>query len=668
MIFAKNFSGKASLDKPKVYTLDIFDTCLTRRIGNPQDLFFFLGKRLFEKGFINCSPELFARSRKEAENRAVNAFGESCAGIEEIYQRLGEILKVKSPDLKILLEEELNLENEFIVKVPAFEKYLAEIQGNIKLFISDTYFPARFLAAQLKKTGFFKDEDPIFASCEFRASKKSGELFKAMLHRTGYRASEIKHIGNDRQSDFEGAAKAGIRAEIFSEANLSRYEKKHSESVYLTEGLGSLFAGASRYVRLSLPAGNIKERAIREVCSGVAAPLLTAYVQWILAQALEQGIKRLYFISRDGQVLLEIAKRIILKNSIDIELRYLYGGRHAWYLPGVQSSSRLGEDEIMKAPDFLSPESLFSRLNLTCDEVESELAELGLKKKDWDKNLSEGNRALIISKISNGFLDKKISSKAESSRRLLFDYLSQEKVGDGVRSGFVDLGWRGNLQRSVSGCLKDNGRPLPVWFYFGLARKNFSRDEGKSFCYMFDVEAKTGSLKLWKEYISWMEIFTAGDHGSVLGYHRTGSGIDPVLSQQKNDDALAWGLDYYRRAVRAFVEALDIEKTMKLYEIDVRTSLDNAFSAFHYSPTREEAQAWGSFVFSTDPSGKYGKSFAYPFRFNDWAKMLMGKYYTAGQRWKMGSWVLTPRMTRFTISLTLFIKKKLGKLIRKLKN
>ena len=49
---------------------DIFDTLLTRAVAKPEDVFVLLGRRLWELGLITCSPEVFARQRVYAEERA----------------------------------------------------------------------------------------------------------------------------------------------------------------------------------------------------------------------------------------------------------------------------------------------------------------------------------------------------------------------------------------------------------------------------------------------------------------------------------------------------------------------------------------------------------------------------------------------------------------------
>lgn len=43
----------------------------------------------------------------------------------------------------------------------------------------------------------------------------------------------------------------------------------------------------------------------------VTAPVLIAYVQWVLDQAVARKIKQIYFLSRDGYVMHRIAQKLL---------------------------------------------------------------------------------------------------------------------------------------------------------------------------------------------------------------------------------------------------------------------------------------------------------------------------------------------------------------------
>ena len=96
--------------------------------------------------------------------------------------------------------------------------------------------------------------------------------------------------------------------------------------------LAARFARASRAARAAVEAASEHEAAIRDVAAGVAGPALVGFVLWIQEQARQRGLRRLRFLSRDGQVLYELTRRLApgagprirLQQPPDLELR-----RHA---------------------------------------------------------------------------------------------------------------------------------------------------------------------------------------------------------------------------------------------------------------------------------------------------------------------------------------------------
>jgi predicted HAD superfamily hydrolase len=61
--------------------------------------------------------------------------------------------------------------------------------------------------------------------------------------------------------------------------------------------------------------------AYATLAADVVAPCYVAYVKWLLNDAQKRGIKRLYFLSRDGYILMKIAENM---EHDGIELRYLF--------------------------------------------------------------------------------------------------------------------------------------------------------------------------------------------------------------------------------------------------------------------------------------------------------------------------------------------------------
>lgn len=81
------------------------------------------------------------------------------------------------------------------------------------------------------------------------------------------------------------------------------------------------------------------------LATDVVAPCYVAYVKWVLSDARKRGIERLYFLSRDGYILMKIAENM---EHEGIVLRYLFLSRRSLYLPYLCGG---GEKEYLDIVD-----------------------------------------------------------------------------------------------------------------------------------------------------------------------------------------------------------------------------------------------------------------------------------------------------------------------------
>lgn len=65
----------------------------------------------------------------------------------------------------------------------------------------------------------------------------------------------------------------------------------------------------------------------------ILARALGDFTQWALGRALAAGVRRLYFLSRDGWYPFRLGEALRRGWDLPIECRYLYGSRRAWRLP-----------------------------------------------------------------------------------------------------------------------------------------------------------------------------------------------------------------------------------------------------------------------------------------------------------------------------------------------
>lgn len=607
---------------------DIFDTLLTRAVAKPEDVFLLLGGRFCESGVLACSPEVFARQRMYAEERA-NLCTVGHPSLRAIYDELVRSFGIPDQTLGLMLNEELKLEAELSRRVPGAERLLqtARARAGSIAFISDTNLPSHYLRELLRIHGFWQSGDRIFASCECGVDKGRGTMFPHVARELGVRPWHLLHHGNDDVADVRNGRWSGWKVRHTTDAKLNRYEDALASASYATGGLASLMAGASRLARLSANPSGERERAICDVTAGVMAPTLTAWVTWIMRRAVAAGCKKVYFISRDGQVLVEIAHRLegVLRTGLD--LRYLYGSRQSVQFSGspadaVRDLMRLGTCRLSDVCELLDvpPKTLASVLP-------SKFRELS----HWDKNLTYLEREELKSALVQEPLHTFVETNSLHTRELLLAYLRQEGWADGEQFALVDVGWRGSMAGALSRTLESESIPQPgLYLFFGLADDAhrvagaLARDRMEA--WFFDDACRHGYLPYLPSTTSMIEMFCAADHGAVVGYQRDGDQIRPVLRTPESP-MKAWGLPRVHEITASYVETLVDGLRTELCDpyVDVRPALREVLRLFWLAPSAAEARHWGTFPVEVNLNNSHVRALAAPVTVREVARSLAAR-------------------------------------------
>jgi FMN phosphatase YigB (HAD superfamily) len=597
----------------QIASFDVFDTVLTRVVGDPKAILLLLSKQLTNYSLINCTPEAFADAHNKAELRAYLNRGEKFT-LDCIYIELAIALRLSDIQQKKIMHLELALESELLRPISIAREWIktARDRGDRIFFLSDMYLPTEFIQTQLVRHAFWQEGDELYVSHEYGKSKATGELFRELITRESILPDRITHLGNDLRVDVQGAQKVGLKAHHFEEGNLNRYEQILESYSSATEGFSSAMAGASRLTRLQLPVSTSRDKALRDVAAGVMAPTLVGYVLWIILHAKQMGLKRLYFVSRDGQILLEIARRLIGKLEIDCELRYIYGSRLSWNLPALASLDEDRASQMLKRPSWmldttsaLSLRDFWGRVNISPEEIEDSLVTVGFQKEDWDRTLTTNEQQALHLLLDNRKVIALILQKAVQQHKVLIHYLSQEKLLDKTPKGVVDLGWFGSSYDSLCPILKSKDATLDVGLFFGL-RSNAQKSQSSSKKgYFFDERIQVGyGWALPGMGIVPLEMFCAADHGTVVSFNDRNGQAQPVLREERNQRVIDWGLPLVRETVYSFTENLLLESNLVNPYADVREASANLLQAFWLNPSAVEANAWGDFPWEKGHSEK----------------------------------------------------------------
>ena len=257
----------------RLRSFDIFDTAVSRKVFEPQDIFTLIEE---EKG------NNFKEKRIEAEKKASEK--NHYYTLEEVYEFLPEFS----------IEDEINTE---IANIYANNEILEEYNKDPEnsVFISDMYLTSDKLQRILEGVGYINPR--IFVSCEMKAYKASGELFRKVEEKLGRQIS--KHYGDNYMADIVGAKEAGIPETCFKPP-LNKY-KLNLPAVKNSK--------LKKVLAILETEGNAEEQLV-----GHVAPMVSEFTKWVLSQRKEG--QKIFFLSRDMIVPYRLATEVFKAEDV----------------------------------------------------------------------------------------------------------------------------------------------------------------------------------------------------------------------------------------------------------------------------------------------------------------------------------------------------------------
>ena len=640
-------------------SFDVFDTVITRLVGQPASVFLLLGHRAVKAGHWGHSPERFAGARLAAEAQARHHAHPGEVTLHRIYEELAFANALGSATVEAIAAIEIELEGALIRAVPMARQQVdaARNAGHRIAFISDTYLPRQVLCEWLSGEGFLSEGDTVWVSSESGSTKASGVLFDlAKIEAT----ASWHHLGDHPISDVANPRARGIQATLWDACKLTRYEEQMERHATASGGLASLLAGAARWLRISQPAADSAQATLRGIAAGVAGPVLWAFVTWVLLKAQRDGLRKVWFTARDGQVLLRMARRIAPKLGIELEMGYLYAGRQVVHLAGLQRIDEHALKWMTGGAGPLCANALLERVGLTAGDLSDALRRHGIP--------SEGAIGWDRVPVLNGFFrDEAVQTAmlavAKDRRRDMRSYFASCGLMGDSPCAVVDIGWRGSVLRSIFDIIGPTSAARHRFLYFGLYARPVDVPEADMTAFCFDAST-TPAIGVGNDVPSLtglMEIFCQADHGQVIHVEPSADGHVARLRAPAANTGTRWDVSYFQDCLDGFAAAVQVEFSPDP-GADLRPMCDQLLRMLVTAPDEAEVSVLGSVQFVDDQSGSTPQPFAEPYLLSDCrAAFRTGTLpQKALATWPRGAWALTPRNTR----VLLRIAQRLGHAVR----
>jgi hypothetical protein len=320
---------------------------------------------------------------------------------------------------------------------------------------------------------------------------------------------------------------------------------------------------------------------------------------------MESHVEKVFFIARDGQIMLDVAQELAPKIGYTGELSYLLGSRSAWLLPSLNSiddakiSSAVPPDGDV---DDVTLELIAHRFGVEPEQLEPQLSNAGLVPSMWHRPLSADDRHTLRNLLRRDDVSSKILDLGAEQRALMLRYLEQEGVITNAPIAIVDQGTGSTLFNALSSVLETVGQRPPLAFYFGLRPDAADLGFGIPETYVRNEQSGSGFVKT-PGLLTLVEMACTADHGSVTGYSDVDGHVVADLADPHNHAVVDWGFEMLRSTIRMTVRELASSPLPLPSNIDLRPATIDVFELFWTNPTRAEATAWGQYPFEDGWSG-----------------------------------------------------------------
>jgi len=513
-----------------LFTFDVFDTALVRRVALPADVFRLVARRLVERGAHVDAPAMFeeefvsARVAAERIARERAHPREDCT-LAAIWGELAALLPgiVDANDAAIEVEEDAAV----LLANPALSDHIRELsaRGERVLFISDIYYPREAVFRFLASAGLATDISQVYVSADAGLLKSSGALFRHVAAAEGVATRCLLHVGDNPVADHRAARAQGVRTAPHLATRLNGVERAllgaqpHALAV-------SRLVGEMRLARLrASPAGTAS------LVPTLLGPLFVIVAAWALRQAAAAGAARAVFVARDGYGPWCAAREI------------------AGAFPGVAPDYvRLSRHALVAAMPELGDFGTFWVEKSWSKRTLGEIA--GLRGFDWDEL-----RADVAQRLPHLGRDSLLGSADEmrtfvaildaprgdggsaagraAVREATLRYLGEAGLLDAAPFVTVDVGWFLNLQAALTGLLRSQGATgfvggLYLGLCVGRAPPHIAGPARALFYEQPHSPDQPGGFHIFDRIILLEHLLGLAPHGTAIAYREGDGGVAVV--------------------------------------------------------------------------------------------------------------------------------------------
>lgn len=435
----------------RVVVFDIFDTLLTRPLLNPEMI-----KNIVARRSGGEAGRLYLEFRAIAESQARQKAGRDI-GLDAVFTEFTIISGLSPEATNQLRSLEEAIEQEIVTPRPEVIALLqlALSLGKHVVLASDMYLSKPVIEKMLARHSI-NGWHAFYLSSDNGFRKDTGDFYQQLLIHENVSPSEVLMIGDNEHSDVQIPDNLGMKLlHVMRPVELARAIPRLGplieSSVYsddLHQQLTFGMIAQANFHPVFFPDfdhADLVPATPWSVGFTIAGPVVLAFVQWLAEKAAADGMERLYFLAREGQILKIVYDQWVSHNTNAIASEYLVLSRRAITVPRISNfDDMLQIARVQYFPNHLT-EFIQERygLKLSDDDIE-ELTRLGV----WSRNklvtVDKGEIDHLVPVLQA--LEERILSIAQFERPGLLAYLNNVGLNKATNAAIVDIGYSATVQ------------------------------------------------------------------------------------------------------------------------------------------------------------------------------------------------------------------------------
>lgn len=585
----------------ELHSFDIFDTLICRSTLKPFSIFDYVRDRAKESNidFPNLLIENWVSIRNKVEHDVRDIMRKTTferksdkleITLDDIYTRLQKNLLLTDTQTNFLKQTEIDAEIAHVEPIKKRIDYLFSLKkaGHDVIMVSDMYLPENVIRKMLDRADNRLKQIPLYLSSTVGHQKSTGKLYKHIFFDLDYQYSRWTHYGDNKQADGSVPRRYNIQTAVHDMDEFIPFESDLIDSMdnhnrYPAYQLATLM---QRYRSKLIQAMDNTLLESKYYYYAYVGSAFVTYVNWVIRDAIKRGYETLYFISRDGHFLKQIADKIITTQGYKLKTKYIYGSRKAWRLPSF--INKVDDETFWQFGNFVGMDC-FDDLVKASYLSEKELLDLfpEFEHLKTAKHLRGGVAENIRKVLSNSEIYRqKVLDLAREKRKIVRHYLQQE-INPDEKFAFVEFWGRGYTQDAFGRLLNDTfNKEITNPFYYV---RSFTHDNMTSIRHNFMLTQQNFSL--------FEPIFAQTPYESISSYIKINGLIEPAIHHRNTaiSDLITEGIlkfthdylsldlldeDYFNTALAQFTYQYQITKTNDQFICGVFSELKYNESSF----------------------------------------------------------------------------------------